>query len=126
MKETPMTTTTKIETRPTHGVVPGVAHLALDLADRGQSTAIAVLQDARVELKAVFDSGIELAEKATASAFRFARKLGQRIDEGVAEGLGSTERLLNGAVKSARDTTKAATELAQTAGNGIAGHTATA
>ena len=48
-------TTTKIETRPTHGVVPGVAHLALDLADRGQSTAIAVLQDARVELKAVFD-----------------------------------------------------------------------
>jgi hypothetical protein len=42
------------------------------------------------------------------------------------EGLGNTERLLNGAVKSARDTTKAATELAQTAGNGIAGHTATA
>ena len=119
-------TTTKIETRPTHGVVPGVAHLALDLADRGQSTAIAVLQDARVELKAVFDSGVELAEKATASAFRFARKLGQRIDEGVAEALGSTERLLNGAVKSARDTTKAATELAQTAGNGIAGQTANA
>ncbi|HEX7704457.1 MAG TPA: hypothetical protein VF403_27145 [Kofleriaceae bacterium] len=125
MKETPMTTT-KIETRPTHGVVPGVAHLALDLADRGQSTAIAVLQDARVELKAVFDSGVELAEKATASAFRFARKLGQRIDEGVAEGLGNTERLLNGAVKSARDTTKAATELAHAAGNGIAGHTASA
>lgn len=118
--------TTKLETRATHGVVPGVAHLALDLADRGQSTAIAVLQDARVELKTVFDSGVELAEKATASVFRFARKLGQRIDEGVAEGLGSTERLLSGAVKSARDTTKAATELAHAAGNGIAGQTASA
>ena len=125
MKETPMTTT-KIETRSTYGVVPGVANLALDVADRSQSTAIAVLQDARVELKAVFDQGVELAEKATASLFRFARKLGQRIDEGVAETLGNTERLLNGAVKSARDTTKAATELAHAAGNGIAGQTASA
>jgi hypothetical protein len=123
MKETATTTTTKLST---HGVVPGVAHLALDLADRTQSTAIAVLQDARVEIKAVFDHGIELAEKASASAFRFAKKLGQRIDDGVAETLGSTERLLGGAVKSARATTHAATELAHAAGNGLAGQTASA
>ncbi len=70
--------------------------------------------------------GVELAEKASASAFRFARKLGQRIDEGVAETLGSTERLLSGAVKSARDTAKAATDLAHAAGNGIAGQAASA
>jgi hypothetical protein len=119
MKET--TAATKIESRTTHGVVPGVAHLALDLVDRGQSTTIAVLQDARVEIKAVFDHGVELVEKTTASLFRFARKLGQRIDEGAAETLGSAERLLTGAVKSARDTTKAATDLAHVAGNGIAG-----
>ncbi len=116
----------KSDARPTLGIVPGVAHLALDVADRSQSTAISVLQDARVELRVVFDHGIELAEKATASLFRFARKLGQRLDEGVAETLGNTERLLNGAVKSARDTTRAATELAHAAGNGIAGQTASA
>jgi hypothetical protein len=124
-KETPMAPI-KTESRPTLGVVPGVAHLALDVADRSQSTAISVLQDARVELRAVFDHSIELAEKTTAALFRFARKLGQRVDEGVAETLGNTERLLNGAVKSARETTRAATELAHAAGNGIAGQTASA
>lgn len=103
------------------GVVPGVAHLALDVAERGQSTAIAVLQDARVELKAVFDHGIELAEKTSAAFFRFAKKLGQRLDEGVAETLGKTERLLSGAVHSARNTTNAATDLAHSATHGLAG-----
>jgi len=118
---------TKPETRTNPaGFVPGVAHLALDVVDRSQSTAIAVLQDARAELRVVFDHSIELAEKSAASLFRFARKLGQRVDEGVAETLGSTERVIAGAVKSARETTKAAAELAQTAGNGIAGHVASA
>jgi hypothetical protein len=123
MKETG-TTPTKLST--THGFVPGVAYLALDVADKTQSTVIAVLQDARVEIKAVFDHGVDLVEKASASAFRFAKKLGQRVDEGVAETLGNTERLLGGAVKSARETTHKAAELAQTAGNGITGQTASA
>ncbi|MEO6776769.1 MAG: hypothetical protein ABI467_27755 [Kofleriaceae bacterium] len=122
-KETPtMPTTTKLEGRPILGVVPGVAHLALDVVDRSQSTAIAVLQDARAELRVVFDHTIELAEKVSASAFRFARKLGQRVDDSVAETLGNAERVIAGAVKSARDTTKVAAELAHSAGNGIAGH----
>jgi len=118
---------TKPEARTTPaGFVPGVAHLALDVVDRSQSTAIAVLQDARAELRVVFDHSIELAEKSAASLFRFARKLGQRVDDGVAQTLGSAEQLISGAVKSARETTKAAAELAHTAGNGIAGHTASA
>ena len=115
------TTSTKTESRTTFGVVPGVAHLALDVVERGQSTTIAVLQDARVEIKAVFEHSVELAEKASAALFRFVKKLGTRVDESVAEGLGNAERVLSGAVKSARETTKAATELAHAAGNGIAG-----
>ena len=111
----------------THGIVPGVAHLALDVVDRGQSTAIAVLQDARTELRTFVDGGIDLAEKAATSAIRFARKLSQRFDDGVAETLTGAERLIGGAVKSARDTTRAATELAQTAQSSLAGQpTATA
>jgi hypothetical protein len=126
MKEAPVMATTKTESRITTGVVPGVAHLALDVVDRGQSTAIALLQDARAELRAVVESTIELADKATAAMFRFARKATGRIDEGVADTLSGVERLLGGAVKTARDTAKLATDTANTAVGGITGQTAAA
>src|SRR5580704_16133772 len=87
--------TPKTETRiDRNGFIPGVAHLALDVVDRGQTTAIALLHDARGEVRAVVDGGIELAEKATTSVFRFARKATTRIDEGVAETLSSIERVI--------------------------------
>jgi hypothetical protein len=121
MKEMP-TTTTKTELART-GFVPGAAHLALDVVDRGQSTTIALLQDARTELRAVVDGGIELAEKATTSLFRFARKLSARVDEGVAETLTGVERLISGAVKTARETAKLATDTANTAIGGVSGGT---
>src|SRR5262252_1103811 len=92
--------TTKTETRTSTGFVPGVVHLALDVADRGQSTAIAVLQEARAEIRAVFEHGIEMAEKVATSGFRFARKATAKIDEASTETLASVERLLGGAVKS--------------------------
>jgi hypothetical protein len=123
MKET---ATTKPDARSTHGVVQGAAHLAFAVVERGQTTTIAVLQGARVELKVVFDHGLKLAEKTAASLFRFARKLGERLDQGVAETLGNADRYLSGAVTSARETTKAATDLAHAAGTVIAGQTASA
>jgi hypothetical protein len=127
MKDAPIMATTKTETRfEKTGFVPGAAHLALDVADRTQSTAIAVLQDARGELRAVIEGGIELAEKTAASVFRLARKATARIDEGVAETLTSTERLLGGGIKSVRETTRAATDVAHTAVTGLTGPTAIA
>jgi len=119
-----MATTLKTEFRP--GLVPGAAHLALDVVDRTQSTALALLQDARGEIRAIVDGGIELAEKTAASVFRFARKVTARVDEGVAETLTGTERLIGGAVKTVRDTAKAAQETASTAVVGIAGPSASA
>ena len=125
MKET---TKTELLSRTNHtsGFVPGVTHLALDVVDRGQSTVIAVLQDARIELRTLVDNGIEFAEKGAAGLFRFARKLTQRVDEGVGETLTSTERLLGGAVKSARETASAAQDTANTAIAGVTGATAKA
>ena len=120
MKEAPIMATAKSETRST-GVVPGVAHLALDVVDRGQSTALAVLQDIRTELRTVVDSGIELAEKTSQAMFRLARKVTAKIDEGAAETLASAERVIGGAVKSARETTRSATDLAHAALGGVAG-----
>ena len=123
-----MATKTEMTTSPStrSGFVPGVAHFALDLADRGQSTVIALLQDARGELRGVVENGIELAEKTSASLFRFARKATQRIDEGAADALGKVEQLIGGAVKSARDTARAATDLAHTAAAGVGGSSAAA
>jgi hypothetical protein len=116
-------TESRTESRPDRsGLLPGVTHLALDAVDRGQTTALALLHDARGELRTVVDSGIEIAEKATTSLFRFARKATARIDEGVAETLTSIERVLTGAVRSARDTTRAATDLANTAIGTVTGN----
>jgi hypothetical protein len=128
MKEAPIMATTKIDSQtPTrYGVLPGVVHLALDVADKSQSTAIAVLQDARLELRTAIDNGIELAEKVTAAAFRFTRKAVQRIDDATQESLTGTERLLGGAVKSARATTNAAAELAVSASSAVSGVPASA
>ena len=112
--------TPKIETASArHGVLPGVVHLALDVADKGQSTAIAVLQDARIELRTAIDHSIELVEKATAAALRFTRKTVQRIDEASNDALVGAERVLGGAVKSVRETTNAASQLATTAVSGV-------
>lgn len=122
------TTTTKTETPPTEaaravaiGLVPNALHIALDAADRGQSTVIAVLHDARIELRTAVDGGLELAEKLAAGALRFSRKLVQKADDASAAALGSAERALANAVKNARETTRAAGALASTAASGVAG-----
>ena len=120
MKEVSMPTP-KSETLSTRqGVLPGVVHLAIDVAEKGQSTAIAVLQDVRIELRGAIEQGIELAEKVSAAGFRLARKAVQRFDEAANETLTGTERLLGGTLRSARETTNAAAQLATTAVNGVA------
>lgn len=103
------------------GILPGVVHLALDVADRGQSAAIAVLQDARAELRVALETGVDFAEKLAASAFRFARKSISRVDDASTEALTGAGTVLSGAIHSARETTRAAAELATTATSGIAG-----
>jgi hypothetical protein len=125
--QTIMTSTPKTETKgDRRGILPGAVHLALDVADRGQNTALAALQDARVELRTAVDNGIELAEKLAAGAFRFTKKLVQRVDDAGGELLGGVEKLVSGAIKSARETTQAAQELATTATAGVTGRNAQA
>lgn len=94
------------------GLLPGAVHLALDLADRGQAGAIALLQDARLELRGALDGGVELAEKIAASVFRLARKGIGRADDASAEVLAGAGVVLAGAVQSAREGTQAAAERA--------------
>src|SRR4051812_16188529 len=120
MKEVTMSTPKLEMSSVRQGVLPGVVHLAIDVAEKGQSTAIAVLQDVRVELRGAIEQGIELAEKVSAAGFRLTRKAVQRVDDVANETLTGTERLLGGAVKSARETTNAAAQLATTAVNGVA------
>lgn len=128
-----MTTTTPANRNEAHseggvrsGVLPSVVYLAIDVADRGSATALALLQDARAELRAGVDGGIELAENVTRALFRLARKASQRIDEVSAETLTSVERALSGAAKSARDTVRVAADLSATAASSVTGERAAA
>ncbi len=89
-------------------IVPAVLHFALDLVDRGQITAIGALHDARTEIRVAVDGGLELADKASAAALRFARKLAQRVDDLAAESLGGAERVLTSTVASVRSSAIAA------------------
>ncbi len=59
-----------------------------------KSTAIAVLHDARTELRTAADHGVELAEKLTGGLFRFVKKLTARIDESSGQALDGVERVL--------------------------------
>lgn len=120
----PLTTTTTLAERT--GVLPSVVYLAIDVADRSSTTAISLLQDARAELRAGVDGGIELAENVAKALFRLARKATQRIDEVGAETLTAVERTLGGAASSARETVRAATTLTATAATGVAGERAAA
>ena len=122
------TPTTRTELSPSErsGVLPSVVYLAIDVADRTSATALALLQDARAELRAGVDGGIELAENVSRALFRLARKASQRIDEATGETLTAIERTLAGAAKSVRETVHAAAELTQTAANGVTGERAAA
>lgn len=100
----------KSETKPTESTsetalaaTSTVVHLALDVADKSQSTAIAILQDARTELRTAVDGGLELAEKLAAGALRFAKKVVAKVDDAAKDGLAGTERVLATAVKTARE-----------------------
>ena len=97
----PLTTTS---TGARTGVLPSVVYLAIDVADRTSATAIALLQDARVEL----------------------RKAAQRIDDASAETLTSLERTVAGVAISARDTVRAAADLSAAAANSVTGERAAA
>ncbi|MBX3155427.1 MAG: hypothetical protein KF773_05475 [Deltaproteobacteria bacterium] len=103
------------------GVLPGLVYLTIDIADRGQATALHAIQDARAELRTAVDHGLDLAEKLTTGLFRFAKKVVQRVDDSTAETLQGVERFLAGTAKSARETTRAAQELAHTATSGVTG-----
>jgi hypothetical protein len=107
-KETTPTTAPITRTGTTQGVVPGVVHLALDVAERSQRTTLALVQDGRTELAAIVIGGIDLAERATGAVFRLLKKAAQRLDEGTAETLASFERVATTTVKTARDTTSTA------------------
>ncbi len=108
-------TVTKTETSQFENEGPRVVYLALDVAERGKSTALAVLQDARIELRTALDGGLELAEKLSAGALRFARKLVQQIDDASADALKGSDQALAEALQRARQTARAGKQLADKA-----------
>ena len=85
---------------------PRAIFLALDVAARGQSTIVAVLQDGRTELRTAVDGTIDLAEKLSAGVVRFARKVVQKVDDVTSDALKGTERALHETIESTRETAR--------------------
>jgi hypothetical protein len=86
--------------------------------ETSKSTAIAVLHDARTELRTAADHGVELAEKLTGGLFRFVKKLNARLDESSGQALDGVERALVTARKSReakREAKKAAKQVKRAA-----------
>lgn len=100
---------------------PRVVYLALDVAERAQGTAVAVLQDARIELRTAVDGSLDLAEKFAAGALRFARKLVQKVDETASDALKGTERALHETLENARETARVGRQLAERAVEKVTG-----
>jgi outer membrane murein-binding lipoprotein Lpp len=108
----------------TKAEAPRAIYLALDAAERGQTTVVALIQDARTELRVAVDSTIDLAEKLAAGSVRFTRKLVQKVDEVAADALKSTSAALHEAIENARETTRAGRELAERAVEKVTGQSA--
>jgi hypothetical protein len=119
--ETPLISSQKTVPEQRQGLVPGMAHLALEVVERTQLTTLALAQDVRGEIRITAESALDLAEKALGAVIRISRKLVQRIDDAAAQTISSAERLVGSGMRSARDTTHAATDLATTALQGVAG-----
>jgi hypothetical protein len=86
--------------------------------ETSKSTAIAVLHDARTELRTAADHGVELAEKLTGGLFRFVKKLNARLDDSSGQALDGVERALVTARKSReakREAKKAAKQVKRSA-----------
>jgi hypothetical protein len=86
--------------------------------ETSKSTAIAVLHDARTELRTAADHGVELAEKLTGGLFRFVKKLNARLDDSSGQALDGVERALVTARKSReakREAKKAAKQVKRAA-----------
>ena len=103
------------------GALIGFVNLSLDAGDKGVTTAFGLAQDVRGELRTAVDTGLDALENVVRGFFRIGKRVTARVDELAAELAASGERTVSGVIKSLRDTTRAASELASTAGGAIVG-----
>ena len=103
------------------GALIGIVNLSLDAGDKGASTAFGLAQDVRGELRTAVDTGLDALENVVKGFFRVGKRFTARVDELAADLTASGERTVSGVIRSLRDTTRAASELASTAGGAIVG-----
>jgi hypothetical protein len=78
-------------------------HVAIEVADRSQSTAFALIHELRAETRAAIEAALVLAEKLGSAAVRVARSATIRIDTATAASITDVERWLGGTLAKARE-----------------------
>lgn len=103
------------------GALIGFVNLSLDAGDKGASTAFGLAQDVRGELRTAVDTSLDAIENVVKGFFRIGKRLTARVDELAGELTSAGERTVAGVFKGLKDTTRAAGELASTAGAAVIG-----
>ena len=87
-----------------HSTATTGTHVAIEVVDRSQSTAFALLHEVRAETRAAIEAALVLAEKLGGAALRVARSATTRIDTATAASLTDVERWLGASLAKARET----------------------
>ena len=97
-----------------HGVIGSWWQLGIGMSESTCSFGFGVAQDVRAELRRRADVTLSFAEEMTAGAFKFVRKLVERVDDIAADGLGRGEAAILVATQTLRRTGHGVASLAST------------
>ncbi len=81
----------------------------------------ALVQDVRGELRTAVDAGLDTAENVVRGMFRIGKRITARVDELSLELTTASEKTVAGLLRSLRETTRAANELATAATGAVIG-----
>jgi hypothetical protein len=96
-----------------HSTATTGTHVAIEVVDRSQSTAFALIHELRAETRAAIEAALVLAETLGGAALRVARSATVKIDTASAASITDVERWLGGTLAKARETAHAEVPVAK-------------
>lgn len=103
------------------GVVDTCLNTSLGLADKSLTTSFKLMRLARSETKQRYDALLDLVDSSQQSLIRFARTVGDSVDDVVAEGIDGSEQAARSVLEALRGAGQGSSELASRTVSSIIG-----